>query len=153
MSNINWSGPMAEIVIVITPSFDARSKRSNGRFDARLKGFEEIICKATHQPLLDASRVLLRKGVDLLTVICMVRSDAPTIVTMRAPIGVAAQYDVMGEKFVRRKPDAGPMRGSRIDNHRRSDSTLGLSHKGSSRTMNDPSVSPTPSSTATNTEG
>ena len=116
MSNINWSGPMAEIVIVITPSFDARSKRRNGRFDARLKGFEEIICKATHQPLLDASRVLLRKGVDLLTVICMVRSDAPTIVTMRAPIGVAAQYDVMGEKFVRRKPNARPMPASRIEN-------------------------------------
>ena len=60
------------------------------------------ICEATQQPMLDASRVLLRRGMDPTTTIYKVRVDAPTIVTMRAPIGVAARYDVMGEKFVRR---------------------------------------------------
>jgi hypothetical protein len=107
---------MTEIVIVTTPSFDRHGKRRHGRFDVRLQGNDEVICGATQQPMLDASRVLLRRGVDPTTTICKVRVDAPTIVTMRAPIGVAAQYDVMGEKFVRRKPAAGPMPGSEIEN-------------------------------------
>jgi len=102
---------MTEIVIVTTPSFDQHGKRRHGRFDARLQGGDEIICEATQQPMLDASRVLLRRGADPTTTICKVRADAPTIVTMRAPIGVAAQYDVMGSAFVRRKPAAGPMPG------------------------------------------
>jgi hypothetical protein len=148
---------MTEIIIVVSPAFDRHGKRRHGRFDARRKGFEEIICKATQQPLLDASRVLLRRGVDPSTLVCMVRSDAPTIVTMRAPISVAAKYNVMGEKFVRRKPDAGPMSGSRIENPASGDlviargtkATLGRSHRGSLRTINEPSASPIPSPTAT----
>src|SRR5712675_2003685 len=103
---------MTEITIVVSPAFDRRGKRRHGRFDVRLQGGDEIICEATQQPMLDASRVLLLRGADPATVICKVRDDAPTIVTMRAPIGVAAQYDVMGEKFVRRKPAVGPMPGS-----------------------------------------
>ena len=107
---------MTGITIVVSPAFDRRGKRRHGRFDVRLQGGVEIICEATQQPLLDASRALLLRGADPATVICKVRDDAPTIVTMRAPIGVAAQYDVMGEKFVRRKPAVGPMPGSRIEN-------------------------------------
>ena len=107
---------MTEIIIVTTPSFDGHGKRRHGRFDVRLKDSDEIICDATQQPMLDAARIMLRRGVDPSTIICKVRSDAPMVVTMRAPIGVAAQYDVMGEKFVRRKPDAGPMPSSRIEN-------------------------------------
>ena len=99
---------MTEIIIVFSPAFDHRGKRRNGCFDARLQGNDEVICEATQQPMLDASRVLLRRGVDPTTTICKVRVDAPTIVAMRAPIGVAAQYDVMGEKFVRRTRAAGP---------------------------------------------
>jgi hypothetical protein len=107
---------MTEITIVVSPAFDRRGKRRNGRFDVHLQGNDGVICEATQQPLLDASRVLLRRGVDPTTTICKVRVDKPTIVTMRAAIGVAAQYDVMGEKFVRRKPATGAMQGSGIEN-------------------------------------
>ena len=93
---------MTELIIIASPAFDRRGKRRHARFNVRLQGVDEVICEATQQPLLDASRVLLRRGFDPSTVICKVRSDAPMVVTMRAPIGVATQYDVMGEKFVRR---------------------------------------------------
>jgi hypothetical protein len=107
---------MTKINIVVSPSFDRRGKLlRHGRFDVRLQGGDEVICKATRQPLLDASRVLLRRGVDPSTTICKVCVDAPTIVTMRATIGIAAQYDIMAEKFVRRKPGARPMPGSEIE--------------------------------------
>jgi hypothetical protein len=48
----------------------------------------ELICAATRQPLLDASRVLLARGFDPSTVLCMVHSHSPTVITLRAPIGV-----------------------------------------------------------------
>ena len=107
---------MTEITIVVSPAFDHRGKRRHDRFDARLQGGKEILCGATRQPLLDASRELLRRGADPTATICMVHASAPAVVTMRAPIGVAAQFNVMGEKFVRRKPAAGPMAGSGIEN-------------------------------------
>jgi hypothetical protein len=99
---------MTEIVI-ISPSFDHRGKRRHDRFDARLKDTDEVICMATRQPLLDASRVLIGRAHDPSTKICMAYAHAPTVITSWAIIGVAAQYDVMGEKFVRRKTTAGPM--------------------------------------------
>jgi hypothetical protein len=107
---------MTEITIVVSPAFDKRGKRRHGRFDVHLQGNNEVICEATQQPLLDASRVLLRRGADPTTTICKVRADKPTIVTMRAAIGVAAQYDVMGEKFVKRRPATEPISGSEIGN-------------------------------------
>jgi hypothetical protein len=138
---------MTKIVIVTTPSFDGHGKRRHGRFDVRLQGGDEVICEATQQPLLDASRALLQRGADRTATICKVRADAPTIVTMRAPIGVAAQYDVMGSAFVRRKPAAGPMPGSRIENTPsagpvvpgNTNATLGASHNGSLKTASPPS--------------
>jgi hypothetical protein len=105
---------VTEITIVVSPAFDHRGKRRHDRFDARLQGRDEVICKATRQPVLDASRELLRRCVDPTGTICMVHASVPAVVTMRAPIGVAAQYDVMGGKFIRRKPAAGPMAGSGI---------------------------------------
>jgi hypothetical protein len=105
---------MTEITIVVSPAVDNRGKRRHGRFDTRLQGCDEVICEATRQPLLDASRELLRRGTDPNSTICKVHASAPSVVTMRARIGLAAQYDVMGEKFVRRKPTAEPMAGSRI---------------------------------------
>jgi hypothetical protein len=105
---------MTEITIVVSPAFDNRGKRRHDRFDARLQSSDEVICEATRQPLLDASRELLRRGADPNATICKVHASAPAVVTMRARIGVAAQYDVMGEKFVRRKPAAGPMAGPGI---------------------------------------
>jgi hypothetical protein len=107
---------MTEITIIVTPAFDHRGKRRHDRFDARLQGGDEIICEATRQPLLDASRLLLSRGADRTAAICMVYASAPAVVTMRATIGVAAQYAVMGEKLVRRKPAVGPMAGSGIGN-------------------------------------
>jgi hypothetical protein len=154
---------MTVIVIVATPSFDAHGKRRLGRFDVRLQGVNEVICEATQQPMLDASRLLLRRGVDPSTTICKVRADAPSIVTMRALIGIAADFDVMGEKFVRRKPDIGPMSGSGIENPpsygpgiaRRSNAALEAPHNGSLNTTNTPSTAPssTPSPAATITAG
>ena len=107
---------MTELVIIVSPSFQRCGKRRHGGFDVRLQGCDEVICKATQQPLLDASRVLLCGGFDPATIINKVHESTPTVVRLRAPIGVAAQYDVMGEKFVRRKPAAGPMPGSGIEN-------------------------------------
>jgi hypothetical protein len=107
---------MTVSVIVVSPSFDQRGKRRHDRFDARLKDDTEVICAATRQPLLDASRVLVERGFDPSTVLCMVYSHAPTVVTLRAPIGIAAQYDVMGSAFVRRKRAIGPIPSSVIAN-------------------------------------
>jgi hypothetical protein len=100
---------MTELIIIVSPAFRRCGKRRHGHFDIRLQGATEVICEDTQQPLLDAASIILQRGVDPSTVICKMRSDAPTAITMRAPIGVAAQFDVMGEKFVRRKPGAGPM--------------------------------------------
>ena len=98
---------MPDIFIVVTPAFNSNGKRRHDRYDAHLRDTGELICSATRQPLLDASRELLARGYDHKDVICKVTSEAPQIVTMRAIIGIAAEYDVMGEKFVRRKA-AGP---------------------------------------------
>src|SRR5712671_624500 len=138
---------MTEITIVVSPAFDRRGKRRHGRFDVRVQGGDEVICEATQQPMLDASRVLLRRGIDPTTTIYKVSVDAPTIVTLRAPIGVAAQYDVMGSAFVRRKPAAGPMPGSGIEKTPSAgpvvpcstNATLGASHNGSLKTASPPS--------------
>lgn len=134
---------MTEIVIVTTPSFDGHGKRRHGRFDARLQGNDEVICAATQQPMLDASRVLLLRGVDPTKVVSV---DAPPVVRMRAPIGVAAQFDVMGSAFVRRKPAAGPMPGSGTETLQsaapmgpcNTTPTLRASHSGSLKTASSP---------------
>ena len=47
---------MTEITIVVSPAFDRRGKRGHDRFDARIQGLDQVICEATRQPLLDASR-------------------------------------------------------------------------------------------------
>jgi hypothetical protein len=139
-------GAITEITIVVSPAFDHRGKRRHDRFDARLQGGEEVISEATRQPLLDASRELLRRGADSSATICMVHASAPAVVTMRAPIAVAAQYDVMGSAFVRRKPAAGPIAGSGIGNAAsatpagpgNSKPSLRGSHSGPSNTASSP---------------
>jgi hypothetical protein len=138
---------MAEITIVVSPSFDRRGNRRLGRFDVRLQDCDEVICKETQQPLLDASRVLLRRGSEPSTVICKVSVDAPAVIRMKAPIGVAAQYDVMGSAFVRRKLTAGPMPGSGIENEGSAEprvpcetkANAGAPHKGSRQAATPPS--------------
>lgn len=100
---------MTEVVIIVSPSLDDRGKRRHDRFDARVRDTDEVICRATRQPVLDGSRVLLDKGHRPSTVIRMAYAHAPAVITGWAIIGEAAQYDVMGEKFVRRKTTAGSM--------------------------------------------
>ena len=137
---------MIEIIIVVSPAFDHLGKRRHGRFDVRIQGCKEVVREATQQPLLDAGRVLLLGGADPTATICKVHADAPAIVTMRAPIAVAAQYDVMGEKFVRRKQAAGPMPSSRTETIQsaapvgtcNTTPTLRASHSGSLKTASSP---------------
>lgn len=100
---------MTEVVIIVSPAFDRRGKRRHDRFDARVEDTDEVICLGTRQPVLDGSRVLLDKGHSPSTVIRMAYAHAPAVITGWAIIGEAAQYDVMGEKFVRRKTTAGSM--------------------------------------------
>jgi hypothetical protein len=153
---------MTEITIVVSPAFDNRGKRRHDRFDARLQSSDEVICEVTRQPLIDASRELLRRGADPNATICKVSASEPAVVTLRARIGVAAQYEVMGEKFVRRKRAAGPMPGTGIENGGWAEPTLpcnnvvnvGAPHKGSTRTAttssptSSPAASPTSSPTS-----
>src|SRR6266550_4563748 len=93
---------MSDIIIVVKPAC-RNGRRLHDRVDAYLCDTGELICKATRQPRLDSARALLDRGYLPTDIISKVWARAPHIVTMRAPIGVAAQYDVMGEKFVRRK--------------------------------------------------
>ncbi len=88
---------------MVKPACDGRGRRRQDRFDAHLRDTDELICRATRQPLLDASRALLNRGNNPDDHICMVWSHKPQTVAMSALIGKAAQFDVMGEKFVRRK--------------------------------------------------
>lgn len=145
---------MTEFTVVVSPSFDKRGHRRHDRFDVRVRGHHEIICEATRQPLLDAGRELKRRGADSGATLCMVHASAPDIVTLRAPIGVAAQYDVMGEKFVRRKPLVGPMPGSVIENDassaprmlRRTKANAGGPHRGSTTASATPAPTSSPAS-------
>jgi hypothetical protein len=94
---------------------------------------------------------MLDRGVDPSTVICMIHSHTPTVVAMRAPIGVAGQYDVMGEKFIRRKPIAGPMPGSETESVGlaepcKTEAPAGAPHKGSRQAAIPPSPTSSPAS-------
>jgi hypothetical protein len=145
---------MTKITIVVSPAFDRRGKRRHDRFDARLKDSDEIICETTRQPLLDASRVFLRRGLCPSTAVCMVHAHAPTVVAMWATIDVAAQYDIMGEKFIRRKPIAGPMPGSGTESVGLAESRVlckteapaKAPHKGSRHAATPPSPTSSPAS-------
>jgi hypothetical protein len=62
-------------VLMVSPAFDADGCRaSSGRgllFDAQLEGEERVLVRRTHQPLLDACRVLVADGVNPATQIVM----------------------------------------------------------------------------------
>ena len=145
---------MTKITILVSPAFDRRGKRRHDRFDARLKDGGDVVCEATRQPLLDVSRVLLGRGFDPSTVICMVHAHSPTVVAMRATIDVAAQYDIMGERFIRRKPIAGPMPGSGTESVGLAESRVlckteapaKAPHKGSRHAATPPSPTSSPAS-------
>jgi hypothetical protein len=50
-------------IIIVSPAFDRRGKRKHGLFDARLQGKAAVLLCRSHQPLLDAARVLIGRGV------------------------------------------------------------------------------------------
>jgi hypothetical protein len=66
---------MSDIYIVVTPAFIRTGKRKHEQFDAYLRDTGELICTATRQPLLDASRELLARGYDPQGGICKQRDD------------------------------------------------------------------------------
>ena len=100
--------------ILIKPAFDPRGKRLRNYYEVRLLGDREIIC-ISRQPLLDASRVLMKLGADPSAKISMAYDVAPERITLRGVVGIAAQYDVMGSRLVRRKSRVGLMRGSPVN--------------------------------------
>ncbi len=104
--------------ILIKPAFDRRGKRLRNYYEVRLLGDREIICVST-QPLLDASRVLIKFGADPSAKISMAYERTPERIALRGVVGIAAQYDVMGSRFVRRKSMAGLMRGSPMNSWNR----------------------------------
>jgi len=107
------SGRNKRLRIVVSPAFDRHHRRRHDHFEVRVFGDDEIIC-VSRQPLLDASRVFLERGVAPSTVIAMVHAGNPTVVALKSTIGVAGEFDVMGSRFVRRKPPPGPMRGASV---------------------------------------
>jgi len=102
-----------EATIVVTPAFDSNGSRRHELFEARLLGHEEIICISA-QPLLDCSRTLLEAGFKGSAMLRMVHVRSPHVIALSGRIEDAAQLDVMGAHFVRRKPPAlmsGPTSG------------------------------------------
>jgi hypothetical protein len=94
------------ITIVVKPAFNDRGRRHHDRFDAHLRDTGELVCPATRQPLLDGSRVLLARGYNPTNVIGMVWAHALQTIAMTAVIGKGGQFDVMDNRFVRRKAAA-----------------------------------------------
>jgi hypothetical protein len=97
---------MPALTIVVNPAFNDRGRRHHDRFDAHLREAGELICRATRQPLIDSARMLLSRGCDPNARISMVWHPRPETVAMTAVIGKAAQFDVMDNRFVRRKAAA-----------------------------------------------
>src|SRR5262245_37875583 len=94
---------MLAATIIVKPAFNMRGRRHHDRFDAHLRDTGQLLFRATRQPLLDSARVLLSRGCDPNARISMVWHHRPETVAMTAIISTAARFDVMGERFVRRK--------------------------------------------------
>lgn len=101
------------IRIVVAPAPDRQGRTRYGAFEARIEGSSELLAVST-KPFIDSARRLIAIGTDPATTLELVHAAAPTTVALRAGIGVAARYDVMGGKFVRRTATASPMPSSRI---------------------------------------
>lgn len=107
------SDPETEIVVVVTPAYDRHGRRRNEKFEVRRRHCDAIICISA-QPLLDVSRIYLSAGATPATRISLIHSSRPEQVALIAPIGVAAQYDVMGTRYIKRKPSLSFMSGVRM---------------------------------------
>jgi hypothetical protein len=97
---------MDSITIIVRPHRSPTTgKRIHGKFEARLNG--RLLC-ISHQPLLDAARILAGEGADPATRITM-RHEAAAYDALRSTVGVAAGLTVRetetdGPRFVRWKP-------------------------------------------------
>jgi hypothetical protein len=93
------------LTLIVSPVFEADGRRaSSGRgllFDARLEGEERVLVRRTHQPFLDACRVLVAEGVDPTMRIVMRHAGSQTD-SLIAKVGAAAKLSV--------KEDDGPPR-------------------------------------------
>jgi hypothetical protein len=98
------------VTIVVTPAFDRMGRRRHELFEARLKNRDQLICVSA-QPLLDCCRILLQAGYNGTAVLKKVHASNPDRVTLSAPIQIGARFDVMGDRFVRRKPQSALMSG------------------------------------------
>jgi hypothetical protein len=67
-----------------------------GRFDGWIDG--ELVVQSSRQPFLDASRELMKRGVDPATILMMRHRKTGTD-SLRGPIGKAAKLDVAGGRF------------------------------------------------------
>jgi hypothetical protein len=105
--------PETDIVVVITPAYDRHGRRRHEKFEARRRHCDAIICISA-QPLLDVSRIFLSAGADPATRISLVHSNRPEQVALIASIGAAAEYDVMGTRYIKRKPSLSFMSGVRM---------------------------------------
>ena len=95
----------SQLVLVASPSFESNGDRASSErgllFDARLEGEERVLVRRTHQPLLDASRVLRADGIDPQTRIILRRAGSHSDALISS-VGGAAKLRV--------KEDAGQPR-------------------------------------------
>jgi hypothetical protein len=111
LTKTNLVDETKEIRIITSPAFDSQGRRRHEHVEVRLAAGGEVLL-VSRQPLLDAARYFLTQGADPATVLTKVHGDKPDVVTMKSTIGLAAQYDVLGSRFVRRKPPGAVMTGA-----------------------------------------
>jgi hypothetical protein len=93
---------LTHLRVTLSPAFDRYGRRRPEQFEARLCGCADVLCVA-RQPLLEVARILLSQGKSPKTVLALVHAGDELTVSLRAEIGIAAQFDVLGSRFVRRK--------------------------------------------------
>jgi hypothetical protein len=85
------------LVLIASPSLETDGRQgSSGRgllFDACLEGGDRVLVRRTHQPFLDACRVLVDDGVDPTTRIVMRHAGSHTD-SLIAKVGAAAKLSV-----------------------------------------------------------
>ncbi len=97
-----------KLTIVVTPEKrDPANPPRHYRFEARLEGNDRILC-VSHQPFVDAARVLVDQGYDPTEILEMRHEGSPTI-ALTAQLGAAAKVIVEenangGPRFVQHVP-------------------------------------------------
>jgi hypothetical protein len=115
-----------QIVLIVKPSIDADHHRAcSGRgllFDAHVEGEDHLLAQRTHQPLLDASRILIANGIDSSTHIIMRHAGSSTDALITT-VGAAAKLRVKEDDGLPRfrtwvpfptRPEGSPVRFKRL---------------------------------------